>query len=185
MMVMLSVRSGWILPAAATLFAASLTMSASARQSKPGDAEKLPPALAKPVGELTTEEETQFSNAAEQTIERVCVACHPFENIIKTRRLPKDWADQVTIMAQRGAPGTESDFSLVRKYLIRYYGIVRVNTATAEELSMVLGLPMKTATAIVEYRTANGRFTDLASLAKVDGVDKAKIEEQPEALRFD
>ena len=185
MMVMLSVRSGWILPAAATLFAASLTMSASARQSKPGDAEKLPPALAKPVGELTTEEETQFSNAAEQTIERVCVACHPFENIIKTRRTLPEWNEQVTQMAMRGAPGTDTDFTFVKKYLARYYGVVRVNSATAEELSAVLGLSSKTAAAVVEYRKANGKFTDLASLTKVEGVDKAKLEENADALRFD
>jgi competence ComEA-like helix-hairpin-helix protein len=186
MFVMLSVRPRWILSAAAMLFLASLTMSASAPQSKAKAPEKpLPPALAKPVGELTADEEIEFSDAAEKTMERVCIACHPFENIVKTRRVPKDWADQVTVMAQRGAPGTEPDFTLIKKYLVRYYGIVRVNTATAEELSMVLGLPIKVATAVVEYRTANGKFTDLASLAKVEGVDKAKLEEQPEALRFD
>ena len=49
----------------------------------------------------------------------------------------------------------------------------------------MLGLPPKVAAAVVEYRTANGKFTDLAGLAKVDGVDKAKLEEQPEAIKFD
>jgi competence ComEA-like helix-hairpin-helix protein len=48
----------------------------------------------------------------------------------------------------------------------------------------VLGLSAKDANAIVEYRKAHGNFTDLASLEKVEGVDKAKLEEQPEALRF-
>jgi competence ComEA-like helix-hairpin-helix protein len=179
------VRPRWILSAAAMLFAAGLTMSASAPQAKPtAPGKTLPPALAKPVGDLTADEEVEFSDTAEKTMERVCIACHPFENIVKTRRLPKEWSDQVTVMSQRGAPGTEPDFTLIKKYLVRYYGIVRVNTATAEELSMVLGLPMKVATAVVEYRTANGKFTDLASLAKVEGVDKAKLEEQPEAMRF-
>ena len=182
MSVMLSVRPRWILSAAAMLYAAGLTMSASTPQAKD---KPLPPALTKPVGELTVDEETEFSETAEKTMERVCIACHPFENIVKTRRQPKEWADQVTVMSQRGAPGTEPDFTLIKKYLVRYYGIVRVNTASAEELSVVLGLPMKVATAVVEYRTANGKFTDLASLAKVEGVDKAKLEEQPEALRFD
>jgi competence ComEA-like helix-hairpin-helix protein len=185
MFVMLSVRPRWILSAAAMLFLASLTMRASAPQAKPKTSDKpMPPALAKPVGELTADEEVEFSDTAEKTMERVCIACHPFENIVKTRRQPKEWADQVTVMSQRGAPGTEPDFTLIKKYLVRYYGIVRVNTASAEELSMVLGLPIKVATAVVEYRTANGKFTDLASLLKVDGVDKAKLEEQPEALRF-
>ena len=183
---MFYVRPRWILSSAAMLFAASLTITASASsQAKAKPEEKpLPPALTKPVGELTAEEEIVFSEAAEKTLERVCIACHPFENIVKTRKNPKDWADMVTVMSQRGAPGTDPDFKLVTKYLVRYYGIVRVNSASAEELSMVLGLPMKVANAVVEYRTANGKFTDLASLAKVEGVDKAKLEEQPEAILF-
>jgi DNA uptake protein ComE-like DNA-binding protein len=49
----------------------------------------------------------------------------------------------------------------------------------------VLGLPPKVAAAVVEYRTANGKFADITALEKVAGIDKAKLEEQPEALRFD
>jgi competence ComEA-like helix-hairpin-helix protein len=49
----------------------------------------------------------------------------------------------------------------------------------------VLGFSAKDAQAIVEYRTAHGKFADAAALAKVPGIDKAKIEEQPDAMRFD
>jgi len=159
-----------------------LAMTIAASASSP-QAPAAKPALTKNVGELTAAEEEEFSTAAEATIERVCILCHPFENIIKTRRNVRDWSDQVVAMSQRGA--TETDFKLVTKYLTRYYGIIRINTASAEELSAVLGLAPKVATAVVEYRTANGRFTDLASLEKVAGIDKAKLEEQPEAIRFD
>lgn len=179
-------HSSWILVAAAITFAASIATNASPRQ---GSAEKpangSPQWLAKNVGDLTAAEEEQFSAAAEATLERVCIACHPFENITKARRTPREWSDQVTNMAQRGAPGSDPDFALVRKYLTRYYGIVRVNSATAEELSAVLGLPLKVAQAVVDYRTANGRFTSVAALEKVAGIDKAKLEEQPEAILFD
>ena len=142
-------------------------------------------ALAKNVGDLTAQEEDEFAKAAEATLERVCVACHPFENIMKNRRTLPEWDAQVAQMAMRGAPGTETDFALVKKYMTRYYGIVHVNTAPAEELSAVLGLPSKVAAALVEYRKTNGKFTDLASLTKVDGVDKAKLQENADALRFD
>jgi competence ComEA-like helix-hairpin-helix protein len=175
-----------LLAAASLIFLGSIVTSAAVPQAQKG-----PPAkataelLAKNVGELTAAEEEEFSAAAEATLERVCILCHPFENIIKTRRTVREWSDQVTTMAQRGAPGTEPDFTLVKKYLTRYYGIVRVNSASAEELSAVLGLPPKVAAAVVEYRTANGKFADIAALEKVAGVDKAKLEEQPEALRFD
>ena len=37
----------------------------------------------------------------------------------------------------------------------------------------------------LEYRTAHGNVTDLAALETVDGIDKAKLEQQPKALRFD
>lgn len=167
---------------AALLLGASLAASAALPQAPNGSGAS---ALTKSVGDLTPAEEEEFVKAAESTLERVCIACHPFENIVKTRRTLPEWNDQVTNMAMRGAPGTETDFTLAKKYLTRYYGLVRVNSATAEELSAVLGVSSKTAAALVEYRKANGRFTDLASLTKVEGVDKAKLEENADALRFD
>jgi competence ComEA-like helix-hairpin-helix protein len=165
--------------------AAAIAVSASPAAQNGKPATPASPALSKSVGDLTPQEEDEFVKVTEATMDRVCIACHPFENIIKTRRTVPEWNDQVTAMAQRGAPGTETDFTLAKKYLARYYGVVRVNTATAEELSAVLGLSSKTAAAVVEYRKANGKFTDLESLAKVEGVDKAKLEENADALRFD
>jgi competence ComEA-like helix-hairpin-helix protein len=170
---------------ACMVFTATIGTGASHPQQAKPPAKVDPAVMAKSVGDMTADEEGLFSDAAEATIERVCIACHPFENIIKTRRAIRDWNDQVTVMKGRGAPGTDPDFVTIRKYLIRYYGIVRVNTATADELTSVLGLSAKDAAAIVAYRAANGKFADLASLEKVEGVDKAKLEEQPDALRFD
>jgi competence ComEA-like helix-hairpin-helix protein len=174
--------------AAALMFVAAIAVRASTSSDQAqgakagGDVAAL---MAKGPGDLTQEEQDALDAAAESTMQRVCIACHPFENIIRTRRTLREWSDQVTNMAQRGAPGTEKDFALVKRYLTRWYGIVRVNTATPEELSSVLGLPAKVATAVVDYRKEHGNFTDVAGLLKVDGVDKAKLEEQPEALRFD
>lgn len=168
------------------MLAASIAASASTSQAPAATPANGPgQLLTKNVGDLTAAEEEQFATAAENTLERVCIACHPFENITKTRRTPREWSDQVIAMAQRGAPGSEPDFALIRKYLTRYYGVVGVNSAAADDLSAVLGLPPKVAAAVVEYRTANGRFTDMASLARVPGVDRAKLEEQAGAIRFD
>lgn len=175
-----------LLSAATLAFVSSMVTSAAVPQAQKAAPAKLPAELLnKSVGDFTQQEEDQFVEAAEATMEKVCIACHPFDNIIKTRRTARDWNDMVVTMSQRGAPGTEPEFAAIKKYLKRYYGIVRVNTATAEELSDVLGLSSKAAAAVVEYRTAHGKFTDLASLAKVDGVDKAKLDEQPEAVKFD
>lgn len=174
-------RPAWLLGFAAVVLGAAIATSAASPQGKAPAS----PALTKNIGDLTPAEEEDFVKVAESTMERVCVACHPFENIVKTRRTLPEWNDQVTNMAMRGAPGTEADFTLTKKYLARYYGVVRVNSAAADELSAVLGLSSKTAAALVEYRKANGKFTDLASIAKVEGVDKAKLEENADALRFD
>ncbi len=141
--------------------------------------------MTKSVGEMTAAEELQFSDAAEATIKRTCLTCHPVEMIVQARRTPADWNTQVDTMMARGAQGTEADFALIKKYLTRYYGVVRINTATPEELAAVLGLPAKVAAAVVEYRKAHGNFTDLASVEQVPGIDKAKLEEDPDALRFD
>jgi competence ComEA-like helix-hairpin-helix protein len=178
-----SFAPAWFVTCAAILLAASIAASAAPQAAQNG--KPVSPALVKSVGDLSAAEEDEFVKVTEATMERVCIACHPFENIVKTRRTVPEWNDQVTNMAMRGAPGTEADFTLVRKYLARYYGLIRVNTATADELSAVLGVSSKTAAALVEYRKANGRFTDLASLTKVEGVDKAKLEENADALRFD
>jgi competence ComEA-like helix-hairpin-helix protein len=179
----LSKQSSLLIGVAALVLGTSIGARGASSQGPAGNGP--PPALSKNVGDLTPQEEEEFVKVAEATLERVCIACHPFENIVKTRRTVPEWNDQITNMAMRGAPGSETDFTLVKKYLTRYYGVVRVNTATAEELSSVLGVSSKTAAALVEYRKANGKFTDLASLTKVEGVDKAKLEENADALRFD
>jgi competence ComEA-like helix-hairpin-helix protein len=174
-------RRAVVLSAAAMVLFAVI-VRASVLQAQPANVTAL---MAKAPGELTQEEQDSLDAAADATMQRVCIACHPFENIIRTRRTVREWSDQVANMAQRGAPGTDKDFALVKRYLARWYGVVRVNSATAEELSAVLGLPTKVAVAVVTYRKEHGNFADMAGLLKIDGVDKAKIEEQPEALLFD
>ena len=143
------------------------------------DQSKPPPADAKAAGD-----EEELARVGEELTEVVCRQCHPVENITRMRRTVREWADVITTMQGRGANATEDQFETIHKYLSRYYGMVAVNTASAQDLSAVLGLSAKDAQAIVAYRKAHGKFTDLASLSKVEGIDKAKLEEQPEALRF-
>jgi competence ComEA-like helix-hairpin-helix protein len=169
----LRTRFTWLLTAAAIVLAATIAARASA-----------PPQQGMNSGELTQEQEDAIAQAAEETIERACIQCHPMQNITRTRRTTREWKDTVATMASRGANATEQDLAKITQYLTRYYGIVRVNTATAEELSAVLGLSPKDSTAIVEYRKAHGNFADLGALSKVDGINKAKIDEQPEAILF-
>jgi competence ComEA-like helix-hairpin-helix protein len=176
--------TGWLLTAASIVLASALSTTAAAPQnqeSKPDKTASQPPARN---GDAEARAEEEFARVGEETIEKVCIMCHPWENIVRARRTVRQWEDVVTTMAGRGANGTEDQFATVKQYLTRYYGLVPVNTASAADLSAVLGLSSKDAEAIVAYRTAHGRFADIAALSKVEGVDKSKIEEQPEALLF-
>ena len=167
----------------AILLATGVVATAAARHREAiGDHARQGPA--KPIKDMTAKEEEDRAAIVEETIDRACRMCHPIENITRMRRTVREWADVLTTMQGRGANATEDEFEGIHWYLSRYYGVVRVNAANAEELATVLGLTAKDAQAIVEHRKAHGNFADVAALMKIEGIDKAKIEEQPEALRF-
>ena len=129
--------------------------------------------------------EEEFARVADELTEKLCgTNCHTTERVYTKRRTARDWADVMASMATRGAPATDEQFATIRRYLTRYSGIVAVNTAPAEELSAVMGFSAKDANAIVEYRKVHGNFADMPALLKVDGIDKSKIEAQPDALMF-
>lgn len=121
----------------------------------------------------------------EETTVKICTECHEFDQVVAVRRTPLEWKDMVRTMATKGATGSPDELALVRQYLTRYCGEVAVNTAPAADLSAVLGLSSKDAEAVVAYRNEHGKFANLEALAKVPGLDKSKLGEQAEALRFD
>jgi len=180
-----AVPFGALLAAASLVLAATAATVGAARQNaepSPASAQQ-PPAASQPTP--TPQEEEEFARAGEAMTERICAtACHTTEKVYTKRRTARDWGDVIAQMAARGAPATDEQFATVKRYLTRYFAIVSVNTAPAEELSAVLGLSPKDAKAIVEYRKVHGDFADLAALLKVDGIDKAKVEADPDALIF-
>jgi competence ComEA-like helix-hairpin-helix protein len=166
----------WTLGAAAVVLAASIGARAMTPHSGGlGAAAQAP-------GERQNEE--AFAVLGEKTTEKACLVCHPWENIVEIRRTLTQWDEVVANMAQRGAPATPDELTIVTTFLARYYGLVHVNAASAEEFSTVLGLSAKDAQAIVGHRKAHGKFADAAALASVEGIDKQKIEEQLDALIF-
>ncbi|TSE00032.1 ComEA family DNA-binding protein [Skermania sp. ID1734] len=54
-------------------------------------------------------------------------------------------------------------------------GKVNLNTATVADLDGLPGVGPVTAAAIVAWRDANGRFTDVAQLGEVDGIGPARL----------
>jgi competence ComEA-like helix-hairpin-helix protein len=175
-----SLPPAWLFAAAALVLATTIGVRATSSTRDFSQSPQTP--ATKQATEAQAEE--AFAILGEETIEKTCVTCHPWEHITTRRRTLREWGDVVINMTQRGAQGTDRQFAIVTKFLTRYYGVVDVNTAPAEEISAVLGLSARDAAAIVEHRKTHGKFADAAALGKVQGIDKAKLEEQPEALRF-
>lgn len=173
------IRPAWMLGTAAVVLAASISARATPALDQAGHPAKEAQSAKEPL------DEEAFAVIGEETTEKICVVCHTWDNVTQKRRPFKQWGEVVASMAQRGAQGTPKQYEIVTKFLSRYYGLVHVNSATAEELSAVLGLSLKDARAIVDYRKAHGKFADAAALAKLEGIDRKKIAEQPDALIFD
>lgn len=51
-------------------------------------------------------------------IERSCVNCHDIYMIVGTRRAPRDWAQIVNRMADRGAEVTPEELQVIEEYLV-------------------------------------------------------------------
>jgi competence protein ComEA len=180
-----AVPLGALLAAASLILAATVATVGAARQNARTNhaSAQQPPAASQTTP--TPQEEEEFARAGEAMTERICAtACHTTEKVYTKRRTARDWGDVIAQMAARGAQATDEQFATVKRYLTRYFAIVSVNTAPAEELSAVLGLSPKDAKAVVEYRKVHGDFADIAALLKVEGIDKAKIEADPEELIF-
>ncbi len=133
---------------------------------------------------------TMPAGPGKATTERVCGACHGAEIVIGRQETRETWGAITDDMVQRGAQGTPDDFYEVVDYLSTYFSKtspvtkVNVNQLTARDLQKVLRLPEPQATAIVKFREANGNFHSVEDLAKVPGVDAAKITANKNRLAF-
>jgi competence ComEA-like helix-hairpin-helix protein len=128
----------------------------------------------------------EFSRIGDAAIENLCAkVCHNVDKVFVARRSPRDWALVIADMARRGAKGSSDERELVRRYLTWSFGVVTVNSSSAEDLAAVIGVPIAMAEAIVAHRQRRGRFADIDALAQVQGLDRATLEAQIDALRFD
>lgn len=62
---------------------------------------------------------------------------------------------------------------------------VNLNTATLEELCTLEGIGKAKATAIIEYRKANGKFTTIENFTKVKGIGQKTLEKNRHRLSVD
>ena len=76
------------------------------------------------------EVQSAASPPVKESLQRVCVTCHALEQITSSRRSRSQWDDLINRMIERGAKGTDEEFTVVFDYLVGQYGRVNVNTAT-------------------------------------------------------
>jgi len=90
-------------------------------------------------------------------------------------------------MIKRGAKGTDDQFGEVVDYLAAHFpkeAKVMVNTASAHDLEVGLGISEKDASAIVNYRQEKGAFKTFEDLVKVPGIDISKLETRRSTIEF-
>lgn len=119
-----------------------------------------------------------------EPFKRVCSGCHVSDRIVQGRRFRSQWQEVLEEMSVEGAVGTDEDFAAILEHLVREYGRVNVNTATAPELAKVMHLDSSQAEALVEYRKKNGKFADFDALVAVPGAPLEALTKRRDALIF-
>lgn len=122
------------------------------------------------------------------TFLRVCSVCHSPEQVIGHGQDSSGWTDTLNQMIQNGAQGSDEDFGAILQYLTTNVGPmpsqINMNTATSLDLQSWLGFSKAQADAVVAYRTAHGKFTSIADVEKVPGVDASLLANYKSALTF-
>jgi len=129
-------------------------------------------------------------------LETLCGACHGPEAVMGVDRMDRDgWQQKIFQMIGPGTAKEQPAILAILDYLVANMGTgggkaaasakLNVNEAGAKELESALSLSPTAAEALVKYRQANGKFSDLAGLKKALAAITAKIaDDKKDALAF-
>jgi competence protein ComEA len=118
-----------------------------------------------------------------QSLKTVCAKCHNLQIVTDTPMSYDDWHDTVQKMVDRGASGTDEQFDDIMDYLHRTMTTINVNTAPVDELETMLNVPDTTAQAIIARRSTQ-KFTSLADLKSVPGMDASMVDAKARLIFF-
>jgi competence protein ComEA len=122
-----------------------------------------------------------------ELVVKTCLECHDSSSFRKRRFNEDKWTETVGLMADQGAHATDDQQAIIVAYLVQNFGPdskVRINTAPATEIRVVLSFTNEESKAIVAYRDQHGDFKDLRDLLRVPGLDSAKVEAKKDMLAF-
>jgi len=117
------------------------------------------------------------------SLQAVCGKCHKLQIVMDTPMSYDAWHDTVQKMIDRGAVGTDEQLEDIMDYLHRTMTTINVNTADVDELAIVLDVSDTVARAIVTRRDKQ-RFTDLADLKSVPGIDASAMDARARLIFF-
>jgi competence protein ComEA len=118
-----------------------------------------------------------------QSLKAVCARCHNLQIVMDTPKSYDAWHDTVQKMVNLGARGTDDQYDDIMDYLHRTVTTIDVNSADPDELEIVLNASETTAQAIVARRAAR-KFTGLADLKSIPGVDKSIVNKKARLIFF-
>jgi competence protein ComEA len=119
-----------------------------------------------------------------------CVGCHELAVVTSQHKSESKWTDTIVEMRNRGANGSDEDMEQIIHYLTANFGPdrapakVNVNSASAVDISAGLSLSKTESDSIVDYRSKNGKYKDIAGLKQVPGLDAAKIDAARDRIEF-
>lgn len=116
-------------------------------------------------------------------VQQICTACHSSSQFLGTPRSSIRWEDLFGQMARQGAHPTEEQANQIVRYFQRNLTVLNANTSPLEELGSVLQTDDAATTAIV-MRREKKKFTGIADLAAIPGVDRSVLELLKDRLQF-
>jgi competence protein ComEA len=119
----------------------------------------------------------------------VCGKCHSPNIILAYGQNRLGWENTITKMVQKGAEGTDEDFTDIADYLTEKFPPstvqkIFVNMASDKQLAAVLDISLDDAKAIVAYRDNQKGFQSIDDMKKVPNVDAKKIDAKKDQLVF-
>jgi competence protein ComEA len=118
-----------------------------------------------------------------RSLKAVCARCHNLQIVMDTPKSYDAWHDTVQKMVDLGAKGTDGQYDDIMDYLHRTITTIDVNSADPGELEIVLNASETVAQAIVARRRTK-RFTGLADLKSISGVDKSIVDSKARLIFF-
>jgi Helix-hairpin-helix motif len=116
-------------------------------------------------------------------VKAVCTRCHTADVFLSSPRSWQRWNDVFREMMEHGATGTEAQLAGVTEFFLSNLTVINVNTSPPDEIEWVLGATPTVRDFIVERRSRR-KFTSLADLSSVPGIDEARLRRLQERISF-